>query len=369
MKFEIHDTDQAARLGVLKFARGDVETPVFMPCGTYGSVKGMTPLMLEEVGTQILLGNTFHLWLRPGSESIDRFGGLHEFMQWPGPILTDSGGFQVFSLRKLAKVDDDGVTFRSPLNGDLLRLTAEESMRIQTELGSDVAMCFDECPELPSDHATIEASLRRSMSWAERCRASYCGDGSLFGIVQGGLYPDLREQSIEELTRIGFDGYAVGGLSVGESPEEMFELLHKLMPRMPQQSPRYLMGVGRPSDLLRGVLAGIDMFDCVIPTRNARNGYLYTWQGIIKIRNARYREDAEPLDANCGCYTCRNFSRAYLHHLDRCGEILGSILMTVHNLFFYHELMARIRAAIADHRLREFARATLAIWEPTDGLD
>lgn len=369
MKFELHATDGAARNGTLQFARGDVETPVFMPCGTYGSVKGMTPTLLREVGTKILLGNTFHLWLRPGSDTIARLGDLHEFMQWHGPILTDSGGFQVYSLRDLARVDDDGVTFRSPINGDLMRLDASISMQVQTELGSDVVMCFDECPALPSDRSSIEASLRRSMSWAARCRKLYHGSGALFGIVQGGLYADLRQKSIEELVEMAFDGYAIGGLSVGESPDEMFDVLHDLMPSMPLDSPRYLMGVGRPSDLIRGALAGIDMFDCVLPTRNARNGYLFTSVGVVKIRNARYRTDSEPIDPHCTCYTCKNFSRAYVHHLDRCGEILGAILMTVHNLYFYHELMSQIRDAIATRRLETFANSTLRRWESTDGLD
>ena len=369
MKFEVHEVDGAARRGTLHFDRGDVETPVFMPCGTYGSVKGMTPNMLHEVGTQILLGNTFHLWLRPGPETIALLGDLHDFMQWDGPILTDSGGFQVYSLRDLAKVDEDGVTFRSPINGDVKRLDAQVSMDVQAQLGSDIVMCFDQCPALPSNRASIESALRRSMNWAARCRKVYRGSGALFGIVQGGLHADLRQQSIEELVELEFDGYAIGGLSVGETPDEMFDVVNYLIPHMPVDAPRYLMGVGRPSDLIRGALAGVDMFDCVMPTRNARNGYLFTSTGVVKIRNARHRTDPAPVDHDCTCYTCSNFSRAYLHHLDRCGEILGAILMTVHNLFFYHELMSRIRDAIAARRLEKFANSTLRRWESTDGLD
>lgn len=365
MKFEVIGRDKLARIGRLDLLHGSVETPVFMPCGTYGSVKGMTPNQLEEVGTQMLLGNTFHLWILPGDAIIDSLGGLHEFMQWHRPILTDSGGFQVHSLRDLAKVDEDGVTFRSPYNGDLLRLTPEISMSIQRRLGSDIVMAFDECTDFPAPHATVRKSMLRSMDWAKRSKDSYDGSGAIFGIVQGGLFEDLRSESMEILRGIGFDGYAVGGLSVGESPEEMFRLLQSFVPSMPLDHPRYLMGVGTPLDLLRGIQLGIDMFDCVLPTRNARNGYLFTSSGIVKIRNARYRDDPNPVDSSCSCATCLKFSRAYLHLLDKRGEMLGATLMTNHNLHYYHSLMSDVRDAIRGENLSEFVAKTCEQWEPS----
>lgn len=363
MRFEVSAQDGSARTGRLELVHGLVETPVFMPCGTYGSVKGMTPDQLQDVGTQMLLGNTFHLWILPGDGIIDSLGGLHEFMQWHRPILTDSGGYQVHSLRDLAKVDDEGVTFRSPHNGDLLRLTPQKSMSIQRSLGSDIVMAFDECTDYPATLTTVRESMLRSMNWAKQSKHTYEGPGSLFGIVQGGLFEDLRAESLDILQGIGFDGYAIGGLSVGESVEEMFDLLESVVPHLPQSSPRYLMGVGTPSDLLRGVQLGIDMFDCVLPTRNARNGYLFTSQGIVKIRNARYREDQSPVDMNCSCMTCSKFSRAYLHLLDKRGEMLGSTLMTIHNLYYYNELMANVRNAISNQVLAQFVATTQDGWE------
>lgn len=366
MKFEVIERDGVARTGCLELSHGRVETPVFMPCGTYGSVKGMTPDQLEDVGTQMLLGNTFHLWILPGDEIIDSLGGLHGFMNWQRPILTDSGGYQVHSLRDLAKVDDEGVTFRSPYNGDLLRLTPDKSMSIQRRLGSDVVMAFDECTDFPAPHEVVRKSMLRSMEWARRSKDSYDGPGTLFGIVQGGLFEDLRGESLETLRGIGFDGYAIGGLSVGESPEEMFRILQSVVPNMPEQSPRYLMGVGTPMDLLRGVDLGIDMFDCVLPTRNARNGYLFTSNGVVKIRNARYHADPNPVDSSCSCTTCLKFSRAYLHLLDKRGEMLGATLMTVHNLHYYHKLMSDVRDAIRANKLAEFVATTYDRWESSN---
>ncbi len=362
MKFDLLCTDGTARRGRMTLNHGVVETPVFMPCGTYGSVKGMTPDQLIDVGTQVLLGNTFHLWILPGSELIHSLGGLHGFMQWQQPILTDSGGFQVYSLRDLAKVDDDGVTFRSPHDGDLLRLTPEKSMEIQKHLGSDIAMAFDECTDFPATKDTVRKSTARSMEWAKRSRESYTGSGSLFGIVQGGVFDELRSESLQLLRDIGFDGYAIGGLSVGESAEEMLAVLTSLVHQMPDDHPRYLMGVGTPSDLLYGIELGVDMFDCVLPTRNARNGYLFTSTGVVKIRNARYRTDPDPIDANCTCSTCRRFSRAYLHHLDKRGEMLGATLMTIHNLHYYHSLMKEARGAIEAGQWAQFATATRSVW-------
>ena len=345
--FEVLATDGAARRGRLQTARGPVETPVFMPCGTYGTVKAMTPEALAAVGTQMLLGNTFHLMLRPGDGAVRDLGGLHRFMQWPGPILTDSGGFQVFSLADLRKVDEEGVSFRSPINGDAVFLSPERSIEAQRNLGADVVMAFDECTPYPATRDAAAESMRLSMRWASRSRDAF-GDapGALFGIVQGGMHDDLRRESLGMLTGIGFDGYAVGGLSVGEPKEEMDAVLEALLPHMPPGRPRYLMGVGTPRDLVRYVALGVDLFDCVLPTRNARNGYAFTSGGVVKIRNAGHRSADRPLDENCGCPTCTRFSRAYLHHLDRCGEILGAILMTTHNLHYYHALMAQLREAI-----------------------
>ena len=368
MTFDVLATDGRARRGRLTTAHGTIETPVFMPCGTYGTVKGMTPRMLEDVGTQILLGNTFHLMLRPGDQAVRALGGLHGFMQWPGPILTDSGGYQVFSLRDLRKVSEHGVAFRSPINGDAVELMPERSIDVQHNLGSDIVMSFDECTPYPATEAEAEASMRLSMDWARRGRERH-GDGHerstslLFGIVQGGMYPGLRSESLAELVGIGFDGYAIGGLSVGEPKAEMDAVLAHVAPAMPADHPRYLMGVGTPADLVRGVMLGIDMFDCVLPTRNARNGYLFTSRGVVKIRNAVHRSDPAPVDEACACYTCANFSRAYLHHLDRCGEMLGGMLMTIHNLHYYHDLMRRLREAIEAGTLASLARTVTRGWE------
>ncbi|MDP5070566.1 MAG: tRNA guanosine(34) transglycosylase Tgt, partial [Congregibacter sp.] len=329
MKFERLGSDGAARRSRLHFARGVVETPAFMPVGTYGTVKGMLPRDVEALGAQIILGNTFHLWLRPGTDVIAAHGDLHDFMQWQGPILTDSGGFQVFSLGAMRKISEEGVSFRSPIDGDKVFLDPEKSMAIQRALGSDIVMIFDECTPFPATHDEAAKSMELSLRWAKRSRIAHGDSASaLFGIVQGGMYPDLRARSLEGLVNIGFDGYAIGGLSVGEPKDEMMAVLDTLQPLLPENHPRYLMGVGTPADLLEGVRRGIDMFDCVMPTRNARNGHLFTSSGVIKIRNAKHRHDTGPLDEKCACYTCMNFSRAYLHHLDKCNEILGSQLNT-----------------------------------------
>ncbi len=356
MKFELLASDGAARRGRLTLAHGVVETPVFMPVGTYGTVKAMTPRDLTEIGAQICLGNTFHLWLRPGLEVIAAHGGLHGFMGWKGPILTDSGGFQVFSLGALRKISEEGVRFSSPIDGDKLFLTPEESMRIQNVLESDIAMIFDECTPFPATLDEAAQSMRLSLRWAQRSRAEHDrleNSNALFGIVQGGMYEALRDESLAGLVDIGFDGYAIGGLSVGEPKEEMFRLLAHTAPRLPAERPRYLMGVGTPEDLVAGVATGIDMFDCVMPTRNARNGHLFTRYGDIKIKNAQHKNDPRPLDETCDCYTCRNFSRAYLHHLHRVGEILGSQLNTLHNLHYYQCLMRELREAIGAGKLVE----------------
>ncbi|HEY7239795.1 MAG TPA: tRNA guanosine(34) transglycosylase Tgt [Burkholderiales bacterium] len=346
MKFTVTATDGAARRGVLELAHGRVDTPAFMPVGTYGAVKATSPAELGAAGAQIVLGNTFHLWLRPGLEVIARHGGLHRFMGWAGPILTDSGGFQVFSLGALRKISEEGVRFASPVNGDRLLLTPEESMRIQAILDSDIAMAFDECTAYPAAEAEAAASMRLSMRWARRSRNSFESGNALFGIVQGGMYEPLRDESLEELKSIGFDGYAVGGLAVGEPKEDRGRILGHLAPRMPPERPRYLMGMGTPEDIVEAVGAGIDMMDCVLPTRNARNGWLFTRHGDIRIRNARYRDDLAPLDERCACYTCRHFTRAYLYHLQKTSEILGARLNTLHNLHYYQELMTALRAAI-----------------------
>ena len=356
MQFEILSRDRLARRGRLTFAHGSVETPVFMPVGTYGSVKAMTPEDLHAVGAQIVLGNTFHLWLRPGLDVIAAHGGLHRFMAWDRPILTDSGGFQVFSLGELRKISEEGVSFRSPVNGDACFLSPEESMRIQRTLNSDVAMIFDECTPYPADEREADASMRLSLRWAERSRRAHEGNGNaLFGIVQGGMHEALRNESLAGLQEIGFDGYAIGGLSVGEPKAEMRRILRHTAPQLPSGAPRYLMGVGTPADIVDAVVNGIDMFDCVMPTRNARNGWIFTRSGTIRLRNARYRDDMRPLDEECGCYTCRHFSRAYLHHLQRVNEILGAHLNTVHNLHFYQQLMGELRQAIDAGRLTEYA--------------
>ncbi|RPI44435.1 MAG: tRNA guanosine(34) transglycosylase Tgt [Betaproteobacteria bacterium] len=347
MTFVVEATDGAARVGRLDLPHGRVDTPVFMPVGTYGAVKGMSPAALHALGAQIVLGNTFHLWLRPGLEVIERHRGLHRFMGWDRPILTDSGGFQVFSLGTLRSIAEEGVRFQSPINGDRLLLTPEESMRIQRVLNSDIAMIFDECTPYPMDRAGAAASMQLSLRWAERCARAHAGNPNLlFGIVQGGMYEELRDASLRALIGIGFDGYAIGGLSVGEPKSDMLRILAHTAPALPADKPRYLMGVGTPQDILAAVRAGVDMFDCVLPTRNARNGWLYTSRGILKLRNARYRDDLDALDPGCDCYTCRNFTRAYLHHLQRVNEMLGAQLNTLHNLHYYQSLMERIRMAI-----------------------
>ncbi|MHB1232609.1 MAG: tRNA guanosine(34) transglycosylase Tgt [Burkholderiales bacterium] len=352
MKFELLASDGAARRTRITLAHGTLDTPAFMPVGTYGTVKAMRPADLRDIGAQIVLGNTFHLWLRPGLEVIAAHGGLHRFMGWDGPILTDSGGFQVFSLKELSKISEEGVKFRSPVNGDACFLSPEESMRIQGILNADIVMIFDECTPYPADRQQAEESMQLSLRWAERSKRAHADNpNALFGIVQGGMYPELRLQSLQGLERIGFDGYAIGGLSVGEPKAEMREILQYTAPLLPRDKPRYLMGVGTPEDIVEAVQAGMDMFDCVMPTRNARNGMLFTRLGDIRIRNSRYRDDTAPLDAACTCYTCRNFSRAYLHHLDKSQEILGAILNTTHNLHYYQQLMRELRGAIETGRL------------------
>ena len=354
LEFKISHQSGEARRGTMRLNHGVVETPVFMPVGTVGAVKAMSPLELNEIGAQIILGNTFHLWLRPGMDVISKFGGLHRFNGWNKPILTDSGGFQVFSLGAMRKITEDGVQFSSPVNGDKLFLTPEESMRIQTTLNSDIAMIFDECTPYeidgrPAKESEAADSMRMSMRWAKRSMISFNelrNPNALFGIVQGGMFENLRDESVAALTDIGFPGYAIGGLSVGEPKEDMMRILQHTAPRLPKDKPRYLMGVGTPEDLVAGVSAGIDMFDCVMPTRNARNGWLFTRFGDLKLRNARYKDDERPLQAGCQCYACVNFSRAYVHHLQKVSEILGARLATIHNLHYYQELMADLRAGL-----------------------
>jgi queuine tRNA-ribosyltransferase len=349
VEFQLLATDGAARRGRLTLNHGTVETPVFMPVGTYGTVKGMSPLELNEIGAQIVLGNTFHLWLRPGLDVIGKHQGLHQFMAWTKPLLTDSGGFQVWSLGDLRKISEEGVAFQSPVNGDKCFLSPEESMRIQHVLNSDVVMVFDECTAYPATVDEAAKSMRLSLRWAQRCKTEFNqlhNTNALFGIVQGGMHESLRDESLGGLRDIDFHGYAIGGLSVGEPKEDMLRVLAHTAPQLPADKPRYLMGVGTPEDLVEAVSRGVDMFDCVMPTRNARNGWLFTRFGDIKIRNARHKDDTQPLDESCGCYTCQNFSRAYLHHLQRAQEILGARLNTIHNLFYYQELMREMRAAI-----------------------
>lgn len=358
MEFKIHATDGKARTGELIFPRGVVRTPAFMPVGTLGTVKGIRPEQVKELGADILLGNTFHLWLRPGTEVIKAHGDLHDFMHWDKPILTDSGGFQVFSLAGLRKVTEEGVKFSHPINGSKLFLSPEVSMQIQHDLGSDIVMQFDECIGLPAPYDRMESAMELSLRWARRCRDEFLRLGNknnLFGIIQGGSNEGLRERSLKGLIDIDFEGYAIGGLAVGEPKDVMYKALAHIAPIMPDNKPRYLMGVGRPEDILQGVLSGVDMFDCVMPSRNARNGHLFTSQGVIKIRNAKYTKDTSPLDPKCDCYTCRNFSKAYLHHLDKCNEILGAHLNTIHNLHYYEHFMADIRQAISQGSLEKFA--------------
>ena len=362
MQFTLNTTDGLARRGQLQFARGVIETPIFMPVGTYGTVKGLTPHELDDMGAQIILGNTFHLMLRPGMEVVKAHGDLHDFMHWQKPILTDSGGFQVFSLGALRKISEEGVTFKSPINGSKIFMGPEESMQVQRDLGSDIVMIFDECTPYPATYREAADSMRLSLRWAERSKQAH-GDNpsALFGIVQGGMYPDLRLESIQGLTQIGFDGYAIGGLSVGEPKHEMLATLDALQPHLPQDKPRYLMGVGTPEDLVEAVRRGIDMFDCVMPTRNARNGHLFTRHGVIKIRNQQYQMDTRPLDEHCSCYTCQHYSRAYLKHLDKCKEMLGARLNSIHNLHYYLELMQGLREAIAHHQLDSFVSEFYAL--------
>jgi queuine tRNA-ribosyltransferase len=363
LEFTLHTTDGAARRGTLTLAHGRVETPAFMPVGTYGTVKTMTPEEVKGLGAHIVLGNTFHLWLRPGLEVISAHGGLHGFMGWDGPILTDSGGFQVFSLGELRKIGEEGVHFQSPINGDRLFLTPEESMRIQRVLNSDIAMIFDECTPYPADLQVAGESMRLSLRWAERSKRAHEGNtNALFGIVQGGMHEGLRDESLRGLLDIGFDGYAIGGLSVGEPKADMLRILSHTAPQLPPARPRYLMGVGTPEDLLDAVERGIDMFDCVMPTRNARNGWLFTRNGVVKIRNATHRLDTRPLDEACSCYTCRHFTRAYLHHLFRLGEILGARLNTLHNLHYYQELMQGMRQAIENDGFSDFSQRVREAW-------
>ncbi|MDT6960534.1 MULTISPECIES: tRNA guanosine(34) transglycosylase Tgt [unclassified Cupriavidus] len=364
LNFELLTTDGNARRGRVTLNHGVVETPIFMPVGTYGSVKAMSPLELNEIGAQIILGNTFHLWLRPGLDVVETHQGLHKFVGWDKPILTDSGGFQVFSLGELRKITEEGVTFASPVNGDKLFLSPEISMQIQRTLNSDIVMQFDECTPYeidgrPATHDEAARSMRMSLRWAKRSRDEFdrlANPNALFGIVQGGMFEDLRDESLAGLSELDFHGYAIGGLSVGEPKADMMRVLEHVGPRLPAHKPHYLMGVGTPEDLVAGVAHGVDMFDCVMPTRNARNGWLFTRFGDVKIRNAAHRNDPRPLDEQCGCYTCRNFSRAYLHHLHRVGEILGARLNTIHNLYYYLELMREMRTAIEEHRFEAFRR-------------
>jgi queuine tRNA-ribosyltransferase len=355
MKFEISHKSNSSRRARLYFERGNIETPAFMPVGTYGTVKAMTPEELESIGADIILGNTFHLWLRPGTKIIREHGDLHDFMHWEKPILTDSGGFQVYSLGSMRKITEAGVAFRSPVDGAKVFMGPEESMQVQCELGSDIVMIFDECTPYPASYEEAKISMELSLRWAERSKKSH-GDNpsALFGIVQGGVYEDLRKASLEGLIDIGFDGYAVGGLSVGEPPEDRWRILDFLADKLPEDKPHYLMGVGTPEDIVEAVQRGIDMFDCVMPTRNARNGHLFTHEGIVRIKNAVHADDTSPLDPHCDCYTCQNYSRAYLRHLHRCNEILGARLMTIHNLYYYQTLMRGLRGAIENGLLTEF---------------
>ncbi len=355
MQFTLHKTDGLARRGTVSLAHGDVQTPAFMPVGTYGTVKAMSPLELAEIDAHIVLGNTFHLWLRPGLEVVAAHGGLHKFMGWDKPILTDSGGFQVWSLGAMRKISEEGVKFKSPINGDTCFLTPEESMRIQKVLNSDIVMIFDECTPYPATHKEASDSMQLSLRWAKRSKDAHHGNtNALFGIIQGGMFEDLRDVSLNGLVDIHFDGFAIGGLSVGEPKEDMLRILAHTAPKMPQNKPRYLMGVGTPEDLVAAVSQGVDMFDCVMPTRNARNGWLFTQYGDIKIKNAFYKQDTQPLDSDCACYTCRNFTRAYLHHLHKVGEILGARLNTIHNLHYYQVLMQGMRGAIEKGNFESF---------------
>ena len=366
MKFELINTNDKARLGRLTFDRGEVNTPAFMPVGTYGAVKAMTVEEVRGLGAEIILGNTFHLSITPSTEVIEAHGDLHDFMNWQGPILTDSGGFQVFSLGKMRKITEEGVAFRSPKDGSSIFMGPEESMQIQHKLGSDIVMIFDDCTAYPAEKNVVDQSMQLSLRWAKRSLIEHKrlnNKNALFGIVQGGMHRDLRVHSAESLIEMDFNGYAIGGLSVGEPKEEMMEVLSYLPDHMPQDKPRYLMGVGTPLDLVEGVASGVDMFDCVMPSRNARNGYLFTSEGVVKIRNAKYKKDTGPLDPNCACSTCSNYSRSYLHHLQKTNEILGSRLNTLHNLFYYQELMQSMRSAIQTNTFSTFRKSFLASQE------
>ena len=366
MKFELINTNDKARLGRLTFDRGEVNTPAFMPVGTYGAVKAMTVEEVRGLGAEIILGNTFHLSITPSTEVIEAHGDLHDFMNWQGPILTDSGGFQVFSLGKMRKITEEGVAFRSPKDGSSIFMGPEESMQIQHKLGSDIVMIFDDCTAYPAEKNIVDQSMQLSLRWAKRSLAEHKrlnNNNALFGIIQGGMHRELRVHSAESLIEMDFNGYAIGGLSVGEPKEEMMEVLSYLPDHMPQDKPRYLMGVGTPLDLVEGVASGVDMFDCVMPSRNARNGYLFTSEGVVKIRNAKYKKDTGPLDPNCACSTCSNYSRSYLHHLQKTNEILGSRLNTLHNLFYYQELMQSMRSAIQTNTFSSFRKSFLASQE------
>ena len=364
MQFELLKQDGAARRGRLQFPRGAIETPAFMPVGTYGTVKAMLPRDIEEIGAHIILGNTFHLMLRPGEQTVKQLGGLHQFMNWSRPILTDSGGFQVFSLGDMRKISEEGVVFKSPIDGSKVELTPERSMQVQCDLNSDIVMIFDECTPYPASHQQAADSMRLSLRWAERSKQAHeqyqaekeTGRSALFGIIQGGMYDDLRQESLQQLVDMDFDGLAIGGLSVGEPKDEMLKVLDVVTPDMPADKPRYLMGVGTPEDLVEAVQRGVDMFDCVMPTRNARNGHLFTHSGVVKIRNASNKTDERPVDEHCDCYTCQNFSRAYLHHLDKTKEMLFSQLTTIHNLRYYQNLMQGLRSAIEAGTLAAFVR-------------
>jgi len=357
MRFSVHARDESARCGRLEFVRGKVDTPAFMPVGTHGTVKAMTPEELVTSGTQIILGNTFHLMLRPGVEIIRLHKGLHNFMQWQGPILTDSGGYQTFSLARMSKISEQGVVFKSPVDGAQVSLSPELAVEIQRQLDTDVIMVLDECTAHTASRAEALESMQLSLKWAGRCKAAHGEhDSALFGIVQGGRYADLRRQCAAELVDMGFSGYALGGLCVGEEFSEREALLDAMVEELPQDKPRYMMGAGKPHDILRAVHSGVDMFDCVLPTRNARTGFLYTRSGLLRIRNSRYRNDTRPVDESCTCYTCRNFSRAYLRHLDKCGEILGARLNTIHNLHYFQDFMRDIRQAITDGQFAQFSR-------------
>jgi len=355
MQFSVHQTDGLARRGTIQFPRGSIETPAFMPVGTYGTVKGVTTDQVKEIGAEIILGNTFHLMLRPGAEEIAALGGLHQMIHWDRPILTDSGGFQVFSLGNMRKITEAGVQFKSPVNGSDVWLDPERSMEVQRLLGSDIVMIFDECTPYPVTPEVSQHSMELSLRWAKRSLDAH-GDSpsALFGIVQGSMFLDQRDQSLEALVEMGFDGYAIGGLSVGEPKDEMFKVMGYTAPKLPTEQPRYVMGVGKPEDLVEGVRRGVDMFDCVMPTRNARNAHIFTDTGVLKLRNAVNRSLDEPLDPNCDCYTCQHYSRAYLYHLDKCGEILGATLNTIHNLRHYQRVMAGLREAIAEQRLEAY---------------